>query len=151
MVSPEVHADGRITFRLCAPKAEKVSVICEAVGAQPMAKNAGGVWSLTVGPVPPGIYDTLSTWTALRITDPASPNVFGNRQGLARVTSKSRSGRATRGPTSGGNVPHGTVTIHWYTSKATGSRRRVHVYAPRLPARDRETLSGALFAPWLRG
>jgi len=28
------------------------------------------------------------------------------------------------------DVPHGTVTIHWYTSKVTGARRRVHVYTP---------------------
>ncbi len=32
-------------------------MICEAVGKQPMAKDAEGVWSVTVGPVPPGIYD----------------------------------------------------------------------------------------------
>ncbi len=56
-VSPEIQTDGKITFRLRAPKAEKVSVICEAVGKQPMAKDAEGVWSVTVGPVPPGIYD----------------------------------------------------------------------------------------------
>jgi hypothetical protein len=57
LASPEVQADGKITFRLRAPKAEKVSVICEAVGTQPMTKDAEGVWSVTVGPVPPGIYD----------------------------------------------------------------------------------------------
>jgi hypothetical protein len=59
LVSPDVRADGQITFRLRVPKAEKVSVICEAVGTQPMTKDADGVWSVTVGPVAPGIYDCL--------------------------------------------------------------------------------------------
>ncbi len=135
-VSPEIHTDGKITFRLRAPKAEKVSVICEAVGKQPMAKDADGIWSVTVGPVPPGIYDCQFDVDGLRITDPASPNVFGNRQG-------SRGYVEVPGPTGHPrgdewrDVPHGTVTIHWYTSKVTGARRRVHVYAP--PGYQQET------------
>ncbi len=135
-VSPEVHTDGKITFRIRAPKAEKVSVICESVGTQPMAKDADGVWSVTVGPVHPGIYDCQFDVDGLRITDPASPNVFGNRQG-------SRGYVEVPGPAGHPrhdewrDVPHGTVTIHWYTSKVTGVRRRVHVYAP--PGYARET------------
>ena len=84
---------------------------------------------MTVGPVPPGIYDCQFDVDGLRITDPASPNVFGNRQG-------SRGYVEVPGPAGHPrhdewrDVPHGTVTIHWYTSKATGDRRRVHVYAP---------------------
>jgi enterochelin esterase-like enzyme len=129
LASPEVQPDGRITFRLRAPKAEKVSVICEAVGTQTMAKDASGVWSVTVGPVPPGIYDASFDVDGLRITDPASPNVFGNRQG-------SRGYVEVPGPPGHPrqdewrDVAHGTVTTHWYTSKGTGARRRVYVYAP---------------------
>jgi enterochelin esterase-like enzyme len=128
-VSPEVHPDGRITFRLQAPKAEQVSVVCEAVGTQPMQKDEQGVWSLTVGPVAPGIYDASFDVDGLRITDPLSPNVFGNRQG-------SRGYVEVPGPAGHPrhdewrDVPHGTVSIHWYTSAATGGRRRVHVYSP---------------------
>jgi enterochelin esterase-like enzyme len=135
LVSPEIHADGKITFRLRAPKAEKVSVICEAVGTQPMTKDEGGAWSVTVGPVAPGIYDCWFDVDGLRITDPGSPNVFGNRQG-------SRGYVEVPGPAGHPrqdewrNVPHGTVTIHWYTSKATDARRRVHVYAPPGYAQD---------------
>jgi enterochelin esterase-like enzyme len=129
LVSPEVRANGQITFRLRAPKAEKVSVICEAVGTQPMTKDADGVWSVTVGPVPPGIYDCQFDVDGLRTTDPASSNVFGNRQG-------SRGYVEVPGPPGHPrsdewrDVPHGTVTIHWYTSKVTDARRRVHIYTP---------------------
>ena len=128
-VSPEIHTDGKITFRLRAPKAEKVSVICEAVGTQVMAKDVDGVWSVTVGPVPPGIYDCQFDVDGLRITDPASPNVFGNRQGSRGYVEVPGPAGHPR-PDEWRKVPHGTVTIHWYTSKVTDARRRVHVYAP---------------------
>ncbi|MGD0039618.1 MAG: alpha/beta hydrolase-fold protein [Isosphaeraceae bacterium] len=136
LASPEVQADGKITFRLRAPKADKVSVICEAVGTQPMIKDKDGVWSVTVGPVAPGIYDCQFDVDGLRITDPASPNVFGNRQG-------SRGYVEVPGPAGHPrhdewrDVPHGAVTVHWYTSKVTGDRRRVHVYTP--PGCQQET------------
>jgi enterochelin esterase-like enzyme len=136
LVSPEVQADGKITFRLRAPKAEKVSLICEAVGTQPMVKGGDGVWSLTVGPVAPAIYDCQFDVDGLRITDPASPHVFGNRQG-------SRGYVEVPGPPGHPRsdewreVPHGAVTVQWYTSKVTGARRRVHVYTP--PGYQQET------------
>jgi enterochelin esterase family protein len=135
LVSPEILPDGKITFRLRAPKAEKVSVICEAIGTKPMTKDENGVWSLTVGPVAPGIYDCQFDIDGLRITDPASPNVFGNRQGsrgFVEVPGPQGHPRSDQWR----DVPHGTVTVHWYTSKATNSRRRVHVYAPPDYARD---------------
>ena len=37
---------------------------------------------------------------------------------------------ARRATTSGGRPPHGSLTLHWYDSKATSTRRRVHVYTP---------------------
>ncbi|MGA2032511.1 MAG: alpha/beta hydrolase-fold protein [Thermoguttaceae bacterium] len=135
-VSPEVQADGKITFRLRAPKAEKVAVICEGVGTQAMVKDAGGVWSVTVGPVAPGIYDCQFDVDGLRITDPASPNVFGNRQGSRGYVEVPGLAGHPR-PDQWRDVPHGTVTIHWYASQATGARRRVHVYAP--PGFSQET------------
>ena len=129
LVSPEVQADGKITFRLRAPKADKVALICQAVGTVPMTKDASGVWSVTVGPVPPGIYDCEFDVDGLRITDPSSPNVFGNRQGSRGYVEVPGPPGHPR-PDEWRDVPHGTVSIHWYTSKVTGARRRVHVYTP---------------------
>src|ERR1700738_1271441 len=61
-VSPEVHGDRTVTFRLFAPKASEVVLmgspgILEAI-KKPMAlqKDDKGVWSLTVGQRPPGFY-----------------------------------------------------------------------------------------------
>ncbi|MHB8899700.1 MAG: esterase [Thermoguttaceae bacterium] len=129
LVSPEVQADGKITFRLRAPKAQKVSVICDAVGTQPMTSQADGIWSVTIGPVAPGIYDCQFDVDGLRITDPASRNVFGGRQGSRDyVEVPGPPGQPRRDQWR--DVPHGAVTAHWYTSKATRARRRVHVYTP---------------------
>src|ERR1035441_5709886 len=52
VVSPEVLPDGRVTFRILAPKAESVAVQgLRHLPAQPMAKDAAGLWSVTVGPL----------------------------------------------------------------------------------------------------
>jgi enterochelin esterase family protein len=94
-----------------------------------MTKSTEGVWSVTVGPVPPGIYDCQFDVDGLRITDPGSSNVFGNRQGArgyVEVPGPAGHPRSDEWR----DVPHGTVTVHWYTSTVTGLRRRVHVYAP---------------------
>jgi hypothetical protein len=134
-VSPEVQADAKVTFRLSAPKAEKV--VLNSGEMQPvlkapstsLTKGEDGVWSVTVGPLPPGIYDYTFNIDGVSITDPSSPNVFGNRQG-------SRGFVEVPGPKGQPrhdewrDVPHGAVTIHWYDSKASGTRRRVHVYTP---------------------
>src|SRR5215467_8881430 len=54
LISPEVQADRRITFRLRAPGANSVSLAFS--GTKPMTKGADGVWSVTLGPVEPEIY-----------------------------------------------------------------------------------------------
>ena len=56
--SPEVHADRTVTFRLRAPAAgvELVGEVLQGKGAQAMTKGADGVWSVTIGPLPPEIW-----------------------------------------------------------------------------------------------
>ena len=63
IVSSAVDASGKITIRLRAPKAEKVTLSSGdlqstlGVPLPSMAKDDSGVWSVAIGPVPPGIYD----------------------------------------------------------------------------------------------
>src|SRR5687767_6810242 len=57
IVSPEVHPDRTVTFRVRAPDAKKVSVSGEWPGGnKDMTKNEQGVWSATVGPLEPDLY-----------------------------------------------------------------------------------------------
>src|SRR5258708_8643111 len=57
VVSPEVHADHRATFRLRAPNAKEVSVQIEGA-SKPLAmqKDDEGVWSGTTDPLAPDYY-----------------------------------------------------------------------------------------------
>jgi enterochelin esterase-like enzyme len=135
IVSPVVHADGRVTVSLKAAKAAAVKIssgeLQRVVGpdALVMTKNDDGVWSATIGPVPPGIYDFAFDVDGLRVTDPSSTHVMGNRtgsRGYLEVPGPKGSPRVDEWR----DVPHGAVTQTWYVSKATGKRRSVHIYTP---------------------
>ena len=54
LVSPEVAADRRVTFRLRAPEAKVVTVSGDFGSDVELRKSADGIWSGTVGPVEPG-------------------------------------------------------------------------------------------------
>lgn len=135
LVSPQIHDDGNVTLALKAPKATEVKIssgeLVRLVGADAlkMTKNDDGVWTTTFGPVAPGIYDYGFDVDGVRVSDPLSKHVFGNRTG-------SRGYLEVPGPKDAPRVdewrevPHGTFTRHWYKSKATGTTRSVHVYAP---------------------
>jgi len=135
LASPDIQPDGKVTFRLAAPKAEKVVLSSGEMqpvlkaSATPMVKGDDGIWAVTVGPLPPGIYDYTFNIDGLSITDPSSPNVFGNRQGSRGfVEVPGLKGHPRHDEWR--DVPHGTVSIHWYDSKTSGTRRRLHVYTP---------------------
>ena len=56
LVSPEVHADHTVTFRIRAPKASELTLYGDwmPVGKpRPMTKSADGIWRLTTGPLEP--------------------------------------------------------------------------------------------------
>jgi len=60
VVSPDVSADRRITFRINAPQAQAVRVSggdIPGLGQNGvMTKGENGVWTFTSAPVPPGAY-----------------------------------------------------------------------------------------------
>jgi enterochelin esterase family protein len=91
-VSPEVHPDRTVTFRLFAPKASEVVLmgspgILEVLKEpKPLQKDDHGVWSLTVGPVPPGFYTYgYAIDGGLRMPDPASSNLELRRWGTTSM------------------------------------------------------------------
>ncbi len=130
VLSPEVHADRTVTFRLRAPEAEAVTVMGEFL-AEPRAltEGADGVWSVTVGPVAPEIYEYEFTIDGMTFLDPRNPAVKTN-QGPSVVSSLV----TVRGEEpfffDVRPVPHGTVSIRTYDSDVTGRSRQVYVYTP---------------------
>lgn len=128
VVSPEVHPDRSVTFRLLAPQAENVGVNVQfAQGLQQMKKNNDGIWSVTLGPAEPNIYeysfvvdglqipDTSNAWTKIWQHNTINMVLVPGEEPLFFEEQK---------------VPHGTVHIHRYLSKSLGITRGVYVYTP---------------------
>src|SRR5690242_19925444 len=69
--SPEVHTDGRVTFRLRDPDAKQVSVNLEG-GKAPyvMQKDDQGVWSVTTEALEPNLYGYSFNADGLHLLDP---------------------------------------------------------------------------------
>jgi enterochelin esterase-like enzyme len=133
--SPEVAADRRVTFRLRAPRAKEVLV--RGLFFQdrvPLSRGQGqegdgeGLWSATIGPVEPGIYEYNFSVDGLTMLDPMNPAVEPSP-----VVENSILEVPGTPPllTELQDVPHGTVHVHHYRARSFGGRaRRIHVYTP---------------------
>src|SRR5581483_8968208 len=83
LVSPEVHADRTVTFRVRAPQAQTVTLTGDwlATPASPtggplaMTKDASGVWSVTSAPLEPTVHLYFFTMDGLAIADPINPKI----------------------------------------------------------------------------
>ena len=68
-VSPEVRADGTITFRFNAPNAREVTLIGELDGkTHPMSRNGAGVWEVTSQTVRNGLESARTSRTSANCT-----------------------------------------------------------------------------------
>lgn len=136
IVSPEIAPDGRVTFRLSAPKATEVSVSGEFMtGTLALTKNDAGVWSATTGPIQPEVYYYNFTIDGVRTIDPGNAAVkTGSTPGTIASVLDVRGNQPAF--YDGQAVPHGDIRTHWYQSKSLNSLRRLTVYAP--PGYDRE-------------
>ena len=128
VTSPEVNADGSVTFRLYAPKAHKVAVLGDwEQGGGEMAEGEGGVWSYTTAPLPSELYTYRFAVDGLVGLDPA--NAFTKRD-VGTVFSIFYVGGGYGDLYQVQDVPHGQVTQRWYRSSATGQDRRLSIYLP---------------------
>ena len=87
IVSPQLHPDGRVTFRLDAPKAATVKLWGEWIPkyntVETLEKSPGGPWTITIGPIPPNLYSYLFLVDGLPFHDPNNPAVFTGHDGNA--------------------------------------------------------------------
>src|SRR4051794_23694102 len=134
LISPEVHADRTIAFRIRAPRAQEVLLTFGSGGKpQPMKKDDEGLWSTTVGPVEPEIYYYTFTVDGLRVLDMANPALKNGRALDASIVEVP--GNPPRFDELQ-SVPHGTIQIRTYTSTPLKRVRKLYVYLP--PAYDSE-------------
>ena len=131
IVSPEIHNDNRVTFRLVTPDhvtSVRVGCDCFSTGGADLKKNASGVWEYTTpDALPSELYSYFYVVDGVRMLDPFNVyttrdistimNVFiigGNPGNLYKVNA----------------VPHGTVSRVWYDSPLLNMKRRFTVYTP---------------------
>lgn len=127
LLSPEVSADRRVTFRLRARNAEKVELSLEGNGRLPMIKGEGGVWTLTTPPLAPDLYGYTFSVDGTSFLDPASGEIKTNALGPNSMVLVPGTPAE---PWEQTNAPHGTVHHHFTASKIAGDQRDFFVYTP---------------------
>jgi len=128
VVSPEVHADRSVTFRLRAPNNKEVSVSIEGV-PKPIAmqKDDQGVWSVTTDPMAPDYYGYSFVADGVNMFDPSNHAVKPNF--LYRASEVHVPGAASASWEVAA-VPHGEIHHHFYKSGVVGDDRGYYVYTP---------------------
>ena len=131
LTSPEMNADGTVTFRLYAPKAVTVEVEGD-FQSEPaaMKEGEGGIWTYTTAVLQPEMYsykfkvdglDKLDPSNVYRCRDIASfTNIF--------IVTKEKGDKGDL--YSVNKVPHGNVSKVWYPSPTLKTERRMTVYTP---------------------
>ncbi|WP_418696848.1 alpha/beta hydrolase-fold protein [Bacteroides sp.] len=143
VVSPEIHDNNTVTFRLKAPKAVRVQVTGDFLPTQKITTPFGefdgpgmgelvegkdGVWEYTTPePLAPELYSYSFIVDGLRMMDPA--NVYMIRD-VSTVTNVFIIGGGRADLYKVNDVPHGTVSRMWYNSPTLGMDRRLTVYTP---------------------
>ena len=128
--SPVVHGDASITFRFRAPEAREATLLFGEwdVDEVPMQRDETGVWSVTVGPVEPCIYQYKFRIDGLETIDPVNPVVKAGTTVYGSVvevpgTNAPRFDEAFR--------PGGEVHTLNYRSTPLGRMRTARVYIPQ--------------------
>lgn len=143
IVSPDIHENNTVTFRLRAPKAVKVEITGDFLPKQKMdtpygqfdvpgtaelKENKEGVWEFTTPePLASELYSYTFIVDGLRMNDPS--NIMMIRD-VASITSVFII-RGDKGDLySVNDVPHGTVARRWYSSPTLKENRRITIYTP---------------------
>jgi enterochelin esterase family protein len=127
--SPEVQPDRHVTFRLRAPNAKSVRVEGELPGgAKEMTRDEQGVWSVTVGPLPPELYGYGFNVDGLRVPDPGNSRIKPQRSPTTSILDIPGDPPLIHDFQ---DVPRGAVRLHTYRSRSLGGAlRHLRVYTP---------------------
>jgi enterochelin esterase family protein len=123
--SPEIAADGRVTFRLRAPNAKEV-IVSFGQTRLPMQKDDQGVWSATSDALAPNYY------TYSFVIDGTTVNDSANRRAETSFGS-ARSMFVIPGPEPwlpDPAVPRGAIARHTFRSAIANDERDFLVYTP---------------------
>jgi enterochelin esterase-like enzyme len=126
VVSPEVHADRSVTFRLRAPNVKEVLLAREGAARVPMQRGEDGVWAITTPPLDPDIYGYSFIVDGVSMVDPMNASLKPNLLNLSNMVHVPGQGL----PWEVANVPRGALHHHFYRSGIIGDDRDFYVYTP---------------------
>lgn len=128
VISPEVHPDHSITFRVVARNAQQVMLEAQFLKEKlPMKKDESGVWSVKVEPVKPDIYPYCFWIDNTQIADPNNMLIFANerfKNSLVDIPGDTPLIHSMQ------DVPRGNISYRYYNSKTLGTTRQLLVYTP---------------------
>jgi enterochelin esterase family protein len=131
-VSPEVGANGSVTFRIHAPSVTSVQLtspgdmsVVPFGGALPMQKSESGLWQTTVEGVGSGTYRYAFIVDGVVVVDPSNRAVSESNRNVWSLVHVPGSPFMDQG-----DVPHGAVAEVHYPSGVREGQRRLHVYTP---------------------
>lgn len=130
--SPEVHPDRTVTLRFLAPDAAQVDVVGEILQgkrSKAMTKGEDGIWTVTLGPLPPEIWSYNFRVQGVDVTDPANPAIKPVPPGFPMSSFVEVPGD-TAAFYDAKPVPHGEVRMVLYESKTMGVARWLWIYTP---------------------
>jgi enterochelin esterase family protein len=123
LVSPEIQ--GRtVTFRVHAAGAPDVRLSLR--GDHPMLKGADDIWSVTLGPFDPEIYEYTFQIGGATVLDTANKFLKTGSFPASLLDVPANPPRFDQTQ----EVPHGTLQIRSYTSTAHKKQRSLYVYLP---------------------
>jgi enterochelin esterase-like enzyme len=121
---PQVNSEGRVKFRIVAPKAQSVGVSFR--DSSPFTKGEDGAWTGYTRPLDEGFHYYTINIDGAEVPDPNSHYFYGS----------SRWGSAVEVPATDAdfyalkNVPHGQLREINYFSKSSNTNRHAFVYTP---------------------
>ena len=139
----QILPDRHVLFRFFAPKANAVDVVIgiksgpyeiQGTTTTAMTRDAEGLWSVTLGPFEPNLYEYQFNLEGRKITDPSNDMPKPQRQvdtSLLLIPGTPPDFLDVQ------NGAHGTMRDETYYSTTLGKNRRVLVYTP--PNYDRST------------
>jgi enterochelin esterase family protein len=139
--SVEVLPDGRVIFRICAPRAKEAKVVTSDIPGfpaglkdgfsegLPMQRDATGLWSVTsAAPIAPDTYRFNFQIDGAPVPDPRGTTWSQQVNGITSTFEVP--GAAGAFQAYDRSITHGTVSTVEYWSNSIGEKRRAHVYTP---------------------